>query len=364
MPGLVISGYYGFGNTGDEAILSALVAELRRRLGPVPITVLSAHPSATAQHYQVAAAPRFSPLALFRALRRAQALISGGGGLFQDATSALSPAYYAGVIALARALGRPAYALGQGVGPLRRWSARALCRWALGACQYVGVRDQESADLLAGLGVKAELDADLTYLLPLPEPDQVAAAWELVGGRPEGALVGVSLRPLPTGEVAPVVAALAQALAAPQAAGTVPVLIPFQHQADLPLLAALAQALRRPHLLVERPLTPQQLWALVGGLQVLVGMRLHALIFAARQGVAPIGISYDPKVDSYLARLGLAPAATAAAPQAEALAHALEWALAAGPRLAAHLTRANRELAAAAGRSLDAVCEHLANRPC
>ncbi len=106
MPKVVLSGYFGFGNAGDEAILAAEVAALRQLIPQVEITVLSGNPRKTAATYNVEAEPRGNLWALCRALRRADLLISGGGSLLQDITSNRSIPYYLGVMALAKLMGK------------------------------------------------------------------------------------------------------------------------------------------------------------------------------------------------------------------------------------------------------------------
>jgi len=354
---LLISGYYGCGNAGDEAVLAGLVAGLRARLGPgLGLTVLSGDPPDTATRYRVEAVPRASFGAVCRALGRADALISGGGGLFQDASGPASPLYYGGLIVLARLRRRPVVAVGQGIGPLRRRLSRAACRLALRACAYVAVRDPESQALLAAMGVDSALGADLAYLLPAPSPEAVKAAWEKAGGRPEGPVVGVSLRPLPgAGESENLLAACAQALNG--LSGVTALLLPFQPGLDTLPLAHLAGRLAIPHRLVETPLEPEALLALAADLQAMVAMRLHALILAARAGTVPVGISYDPKVDAFLARLGLAAATRADQPEPAPLADAVEHALRSG--VPPGLASANAALVAAAGRMLDDACSRL-----
>ena len=101
---VVLSGYYGFANTGDEAILLAITRELKR-LGHTPV-VLSQTPLDTAQKYGVESCGRMKPLELLSALWGADALLSGGGGLLQDKTSARTLTYYLAIIRLARFFGK------------------------------------------------------------------------------------------------------------------------------------------------------------------------------------------------------------------------------------------------------------------
>ncbi|MNJ59972.1 Polysaccharide pyruvyl transferase [compost metagenome] len=56
--------------------------------------------------------------------------------------------------------------------------------------------------------------------------------------------------------------------------------------------------------------TPLEMLREVSQCDLLIGMRLHSLIYAASQNVPLLGISYDPKIDHFLGRLGSVPAGT------------------------------------------------------
>ena len=92
MKKILISGFYGFGNGGDEAVLSGII----KALGAASlkdITVLSSDPGYTESLHKVKAAPRSSAKTL-KAIRDCDIFISGGGSLFQNATSNRSLYYY------------------------------------------------------------------------------------------------------------------------------------------------------------------------------------------------------------------------------------------------------------------------------
>ena len=117
MYNILISGYYGFDNIGDESILRTLVTSLRERIPNCSLTVLSHDPAATREKYGVEAVERMSPLAIARAVRRCDMLISGGGSLLQDVTSSKSLHYYLAIIRFAQLLGKKVLIYSQGIGP-------------------------------------------------------------------------------------------------------------------------------------------------------------------------------------------------------------------------------------------------------
>ena len=160
---ILISGYYGFGNLGDEAALSGLVKGLHAR--GHHLSVLSNNPEKTRALHGVEAVTRYK--GLLPALVQSDAVISGGGGLLQDKTSARSLRYYLGILRLAKALGKQAVVYGQGVGPLSPAGERTVRQTLTGL--PVAVRDGASQRLLETLGITAELVADAALLLPEPK---------------------------------------------------------------------------------------------------------------------------------------------------------------------------------------------------
>ncbi|PJB77877.1 MAG: polysaccharide pyruvyl transferase CsaB, partial [Candidatus Aquicultor secundus] len=166
MKKVLISGYYGFGNTGDEAILSAMITSLRSEIPNVDITVSSFHPHETEAGYGVKAIPR-SIKDIRRTLRKSDLFISGGGGLLQDVTSGRSLAYYCLLLILARVERVPVMIYGQGIGPIKRFFSKFLVKLAISGCNVIAVRDEGSKRVLEKIGVRREIvvTADPALLL-------------------------------------------------------------------------------------------------------------------------------------------------------------------------------------------------------
>ncbi len=168
---VLVSGYYGFGNLGDEALLAGLIGGLSR-YGHQPV-ILSGDPAASRALHGVPAAARLR--GLVPALLRADALVSGGGGLLQDRTSRRSLDYYLGVIRLAKRLGKRVVVYGQSLGPLSD-EGRAATAAALRGLP-LALRDEQSLELARAMGLTAVLVADAALLL---EPAPQAATLEPV----------------------------------------------------------------------------------------------------------------------------------------------------------------------------------------
>ncbi|MFA6432089.1 MAG: polysaccharide pyruvyl transferase family protein, partial [Candidatus Margulisiibacteriota bacterium] len=127
----IISGYYGFGNIGDEAVLKAIIDGFNKYQPSVQLTVLSSAPHFTKEINKVRAIPRDISFDLIKEIWETDVFISGGGSLFQDLTSKKSFYYYIGLVFLAKLFGKKTVVLGQGIGPLRSSMNRHICKWVL-----------------------------------------------------------------------------------------------------------------------------------------------------------------------------------------------------------------------------------------
>lgn len=283
----VLSGYYGKGNGGDEALLASLLQMLPTEVKPI---VLSGNPAKTRDQYQVETYDRMNTWQVLTALRQADLLIWGGGSLIQDSTSWRNPIYYGGLMGLAQQLKLKTIAWAQGIGPLNysmtRWLAKSLLR----GCTGVSVRDQGSAALLAQWDIPFVLAPDPVWALEaLPVP----GLWNFPAPR-----VAVNLRVSPH-LTPPRLDILTKALLDFQkATQTFILLIPFQESQDLPL-AEFLYGLMPENSHVLRLEDPRQLKGVFRGVEMVIGMRFHSLIMAAAEECRCFALSYDPKV-SYL----------------------------------------------------------------
>jgi polysaccharide pyruvyl transferase CsaB len=352
--GVLLSGYYGLGNAGDEAVLAAAVQLFRARQPELPLAALSGDPAATRRQLGIEAAPRMRPAAL-QAVRRCSLFLSGGGSLLQDRTSLKSLLYYLLLLRLAGGAGCRTMVFAQGIGPLVRPAARRVTARVLRGVDAITVRDADSADLLRAIGVdgkgapETEVTADPVFALAPDVTDRVTAA---ASPRP---VVGVSLRPWPGVET--ILEPLARALAPFEGRVSFQAW-PLFPEEDTPVCEALGRRLPALSVMRER-LAPAEWAALAGWTDAVVGMRLHALIFAAARAVPVIGISYDPKVDALLARLRTRPAATSSHLDVDAVRAAVESALDGNePRRRDRAARAEH-LRAQAARNVDRALELL-----
>lgn len=290
----LISGYYGFGNLGDEALLRVIVSQLKSRHPYGEIDVLSAKPDETAHELSVDATPRWDAKAIRRAIERADVVISGGGGLLQNATSLRSLVYYAGILRAAGRANRKAMIFAQSIGPLDFWG-RALVKECCKGLSAATVRDKRSVHALAPLipaGVQLEQTADPVFLYDAPE-ETIDLSSEGLGPQSDP-LVVVSVRKA-TGmkDRLDIVARAVDRLAAQHGARVAFLPIGGAPDAEVSTLV-IRKCKTAPVLLPE--CTLERAANIIRRAKAVVGMRLHALILAARYEVPFLAIPYDPKV--------------------------------------------------------------------
>lgn len=296
---ILLSGYYGFDNAGDEAVLAAILAHLSERLHQPRFTVASGNPAATSQMHTSPAKKYFLDSvrrddfkSLAASIKKCDLFISGGGSLLQDVTSLRNVAYHCGLLRLAQFKRKPTMLYAQGVGPLNLPLSQKLVRIATAKARAITVRDAASKVLLQSIGVKTpiQVTADPVWGLEAAPDEMSISSKETVWC--------VSLRSWPGDEedasrkrVAATLAALRDLSMKRRATLR---FLPMQAKVDDALLSALGVS---PHECVATAgVHPAQIMAQAARCHLMIAMRLHALIFAASQKVPSVAINYDPKV--------------------------------------------------------------------
>lgn len=298
---VVLSGYYGFGNSGDEAILKSVIESVKKCCPDAEITVLSATPEETEKTYGCKAVGRFDPIRLFSAVKNCDTLISGGGSLLQDATSTRSLLYYTALMRLAEKLGKRVIVYANGIGPVTREKNRNRVRRAIMAADAVSLRDPQSLTELRDMGVERgdmEVTADPVFLLE-PAGEEEARCILAANGISAERYITVSVRPWEgQQDFSQRIAAICDRLY--EKTGCAALFICMQPGVDETAALAVKEKMTAPAFILPGGLNAEQLMSVMGAGELNLAMRLHALIFAARAGVPSVGFSYDPKTEAYL----------------------------------------------------------------
>lgn len=303
---IVLAGYYGAGNLGDELLLSQLLERLEAARQEV-VGVVTLDAVHTSMMHGCAAIQRDDLHELVQRIANADVLVMGGGGLFQDhhrfavADLGVFPApgvsYYAQLCLLARRVGVPYMLFAMGVGPLQTAEAREVTREIFQHAAHVSVRDQVSATLLRQIGVTREVvvGADPGWLVPCVDRMDLGQQFPALSGRPVAVVVP---RDWPFTERWR--QSLAAGLEVLEEAGWAILWLPFQtseHGNDLGIVDELRRGLNRstPQA-IARCARPEEAARIIGSANALVAMRLHALILGLQARVPSLAVEYDEKL--------------------------------------------------------------------
>ncbi|OIJ13046.1 polysaccharide pyruvyl transferase CsaB [Anaerobacillus alkalilacustris] len=296
---IVISGYYGFDNAGDEAILYSIIHALKDESPAISITVLSNQPEKTSQLYNVSAVNRWSLKEVIRAIKASDGVISGGGSLLQDYTSFKSISYYCGVMGIARFFNKPYFIYAQGIGPIKSKINQRLVAFTVNHASLVTVRDQESKHLLQSISVKENI-----MVVPDPVMGLKITAERVEPLRtylPEGPYISVAVRYWSKKRT--YLKELSKALTTLAEQAVNMVLVPMHGVDDLKcsedIKAMMSKQAQQHTFIVPAHFSIQEKAKIIAHSELLIGMRLHSLIFAANSLTPFIAISYDPKIDAF-----------------------------------------------------------------
>lgn len=289
-------GYYGFGNAGDEILQRKSIALIRQHHPTSALYILGNPPPAKDPlHWDdmLMWIPRKKPFLLLKKFSGCQSIVFGGGSLFQDASSISSLLYYCIFLVLAGLTQKECILLAQGFAPFKHKLSSFIFRLCLPRNTQLSVRDKGSAQALVQLGIpedKIIVASDLAYMNSVytrtPLPEQVNS-------------VGISVRPflLPHKKKAALLSHLLLTLTEDK------VLLYLQSQED----QNTATTLKLKNKETEEWLL-QDYWesptALPQSIQLVLGMRYHACVWASLRGLPFLALSYDEKVTQLAEQLG------------------------------------------------------------
>jgi polysaccharide pyruvyl transferase CsaB len=282
----LLVGYYGYGNAGDERLLSKTVALIKTRYPKALISILAPRKSVA---FSVSAncVSRWNPFSVLSAIRKSSALIFGGGSLFQTRSSKRSLLYYLAILKMGQFLGKKTVLLSHG---FEKLEGRITNRWASSAfkkADHISTRDEASYDLLTKLGVPENhivLASDLAYYKEVMPANQTPVAQENVA---------ISLREHPLTDT--LIEGLTLEL------DTIKNSISYiscQKAVDMPII----ESFNKSSLPIKDTLLLETLMNTTEQAQtqpnVVISMRYHTCVWASLNQIPFIAIDIDPKLRS------------------------------------------------------------------
>ena len=291
---IVISGYYGFDNVGDDAILLSIIQALKEENAAIKITVLSNDPSKTEDIYGVDAVNRWDIKQVVSALKQSDGLISGGGSLLQDETGFKSIPYYAGIMKIAQFHRKPVFVYAQGMGPINKGINKQIVKHVLKKT-YTTVRDEASKELLRNIGLKTNIEIVPDPVLGITLDSKQNNWWNQQSF--QSPVITVSVRDWPS--TVDFKKKVAESLDLAANHGNTIVFIPMHGEHDDRASRDVSGLMTQKSFIAPQDASIEEKIIMIGKSNLLVGMRLHALIFSSVMETPFIALSYDPKIDAF-----------------------------------------------------------------
>ena len=312
---VILSGYYGFGNMGDDSLLLSIASQLRAIDPQVRITALTKDPKKSQLKYGVRCINRLNVFAIRREMKRAKLLISGGGSLLQNNTSEKSLNYYIAIIKLAKRAGLPVMVYSNGIGPVYGERSVEKVKKVLSEVDLISLREPSSLEFLQEVGLKPrrkiEVTADPALTVKPIDRNRLDYIEDRLGiDTKNNKYYALSVREyenLRTGgnmsksEFTARVAASMRDIY--DRLGLLPLVVSVQNVADFEISRAVCREFEKlsgKKAILAQGLSARELTALLSKMEFAAGMRLHMLIYATNACIPAIGIAYDPKISAFL----------------------------------------------------------------
>ena len=159
MEKVLLGGYFGFENIGDDAILLSEINFLKKE-NFIPIILTKSGKKI----FNEESIDRYNFLKIIKFKNQFNSFILGGGGIFQDSTSFRSLIYYLSLINLMKFLNKKVILLNIGIGEIKREISKKLLLKTLKKCDLIIFRDEYSYNFFDDLSNKF-ISSDSSFYL-------------------------------------------------------------------------------------------------------------------------------------------------------------------------------------------------------
>lgn len=307
---LVYGGWFGSGNLGDEAILQGVKVLFRKKIPDIDLIALSENPELTKQLTGINSLKIESPKMLFRdnskylqVFREADAHLLTGGTPFYD-YGHISRAIHMGLPALN---GKKVLCFGVGTKPINTVKGRIITRTLLKNTAVVSTRDSYSKQILQPLMTNGKepirVTGDSAFMLNSKTACKQSKLVIFCPRRLKENFKALYHQEVERKHVFRIRKMLAIAADMLIEEGYRVCFLPFHCVSpdnDLEEIEIIQYLMKNDSEIMDYPKDLESAFEIIGKASLIIGMRLHSLIFAAIQSVPFVAINYDIKIRGFM----------------------------------------------------------------
>jgi len=286
---IVLSGYYGFNNAGDELILDSLIYNFKKKNPKTSLIVLSKTPEYTQKIFNINSVNRDNLFEVYNAFKKSD-LVVFSGGLYQDITSSLSLYYYLFQIILAKLLRK--YVILQGVdfGPINRKFNDFILRITMNFVDEIIVRTEGSFKYLK-THKNIQLGKDMVFYsqyINSIKPENINTHIK----------IGLILRKLKYNNLNEIVNFCN--IITTEFKNSEIVFIPFHLEQDIELCIEIIKKLEYKKTNIKRWNLSTDIFHILNNIDIIISQRLHGLIIGYILNKQIISVSEDVKIKFFM----------------------------------------------------------------
>ncbi|MBC9934342.1 polysaccharide pyruvyl transferase family protein [Chitinophaga qingshengii] len=312
MDNILLTGFFGAGNVGDEAVSLAVYEGVKEQLPDAKFSIVTRDPAYTRNFTGITAAKAvkgFYPSQDFwlriskhiGSVKKSDLIVIGGGGILQDVHSWTTIPAFLIPACLGILYNRNVITVGIGVGPVKNGWLKELISFTCNRMAKVQVRDEKSKRVLIECGVQADKITVTADVVPSLNVKQHVSAQQVTKQAP---VVALAFRKWPDLDEEGLVAICSKLIEK----GVHIKMLGYESGPDKKFYEQLIMKFEPRHqgkISIHIPADLKDAMQEVRNADFLFSMRLHGCVFAAAIGTSFYAVPYDHKVTEFMRRLSL-----------------------------------------------------------